>query len=208
MKDGDMMARSAEHYQELKDNRRQDILKAALPLFAIQGYDSVSIDDIVKACGCSHGLFYHYFSSKNDLFKAMMEESKTASKRCYPREWLNDQRPVEGLHHFVDQIINLLLHDEENCYYMYFYLTMHFQRTLPKTQKKGEKKHFPHMLEDMIIKGQNENTFLEGDPFEMTRLFIATLRGLFYERLQVGIKKFHCPHKKLILRILIKEEYV
>lgn len=202
------MPRSNEQFQEIKDSRKQDIFNAALPLFAIQGYDAVSIDNIVKACGCSHGLFYHYFKSKNDLFQAMMEESRVASKRCYPREWLNDSNPVEALHHFVDHIIYLLRNDEENCYYMYFYLTGHFQKTLPKPKRAPKHKHFPQIIEEMIILGQNENTFLNGNPKEMVQIFMAFLRGLFYERLQLGIKKFHCPQKKLLLRFLIKEEYL
>lgn len=35
----------------VKDTRRNNILLAALPLFTIQGYDAVKIDDITKACG-------------------------------------------------------------------------------------------------------------------------------------------------------------
>ncbi len=200
------MGRNLEQCQEIKDNRRQDIFKAALSFFAIQGYDSVSIDMIAKACGCSHGLFYHYFSSKQDLFIKMMEESKSASKRCYPREWLTDASPLEGLHRFVEHIIYLLEHDEENCYYMSFYLTMPFQRTLPLPPNRKERKYFPQILEEMVILGQKDNTFLNGNPRAMTDLFLATLRGLFYERLQLGKKKFKCPDKNLLLRILIKEE--
>lgn len=65
------MPRTKDQFQEIKENRRTEILKASLPLFSLQGYDAVKIDDITKSCGCSHGLFYHYFTSKEDLFQTM-----------------------------------------------------------------------------------------------------------------------------------------
>lgn len=52
----------------VKDTRRNNILLAALPLFTIQGYDAVKIDDITKACGCSHGPFLSLFPFKARMF--------------------------------------------------------------------------------------------------------------------------------------------
>ena len=135
------MPRSKEQFDEMKSSRRNEILKSALPLFSLRGYDAVKVDDITKECGCSHGLFYHYFSSKEDLFRAMMEESKAVGRRCYPRTWLDNSNPVEAVNIFVNNIINLLLNDEENCYYMYLYLTSPYQKTLPKPKNSDKKQY-------------------------------------------------------------------
>lgn len=203
------MPRTKDQFKEIKENRRAEILKAALPLFSLQGYDAVKVDDITKACGCSHGLFYHYFSSKEDLFHTMMDESKAVGKRCYPREWLLNNGPVEAVVHFVDNVLNLLINDEENCYYMYLYLTMKYQKTLPKPKKKEPThKYFPELLLEIIEKGQNEHTFNEENPHELIHIFLSLLRGLFYERLQSGRKLFHCPNKNLLLRVLLKENTI
>jgi AcrR family transcriptional regulator len=46
---------------------RQRILDAALQLFAAQGYEETTMRDIAAAAGCSLGLTYRYFASKEDL---------------------------------------------------------------------------------------------------------------------------------------------
>jgi AcrR family transcriptional regulator len=49
------------------------ILDAGALVFAERGYHAARVDDIVKAAAVSHGTFYLYFSSKQDLFGAVAE---------------------------------------------------------------------------------------------------------------------------------------
>jgi AcrR family transcriptional regulator len=49
------------------------ILDAGAKVFAERGYHAARVDDIVKAAKVSHGTFYLYFSSKQDLFRAIAE---------------------------------------------------------------------------------------------------------------------------------------
>jgi AcrR family transcriptional regulator len=46
---------------------RQRILDTALQLFATNGYEKTTMRDIAAAAGCSLGLTYRYFASKEDL---------------------------------------------------------------------------------------------------------------------------------------------
>ena len=46
---------------------KQKLLDAADALVKEKGFDAVSVDDIVAACGVAKGTFYHYFESKADL---------------------------------------------------------------------------------------------------------------------------------------------
>ena len=186
-----------------KDARKNDILLAALPLFTIQGYDAVTIDDITKACGCSHGLFYHYFPSKLECFNTMIKEAFASGKVDYPTEWFHGKTPVKQMHSFVSHFYKLLKEDEINCCYFYIFLTNPFQRTLPL--KKCSLKHsFYHRLKMIIQEGQKEGTFLDGSLNEMTLLFLCFLKGILYERLHSDTIAFHCPKKSVMLRILIK----
>ena len=50
------------------DERRQEILDAAMGLFTADGFDAVSMRDIARAAGITPGLVYHYFDSKQRLF--------------------------------------------------------------------------------------------------------------------------------------------
>src|ERR1700738_1629169 len=46
---------------------RQTILEAAGHLFRAQGFERVTVADVMKAAGLTHGGFYGYFKSKDDL---------------------------------------------------------------------------------------------------------------------------------------------
>jgi AcrR family transcriptional regulator len=50
------------------------ILDAGARVFADRGFHAARVDDIVKAAEVSHGTFYLYFSSKEDLFHAIAED--------------------------------------------------------------------------------------------------------------------------------------
>jgi AcrR family transcriptional regulator len=57
-----------------KRDRREDILQASLKLFAEKGFHGTSMRDIAKSADITEGLIYHYFVSKRDLFRAIIEE--------------------------------------------------------------------------------------------------------------------------------------
>ncbi len=56
------------------DVRRQEILDGAMRLFIEKGYDKTSISDIAKYLGISQGLCYRYFTSKEEIFIAAIDE--------------------------------------------------------------------------------------------------------------------------------------
>jgi AcrR family transcriptional regulator len=55
-------------------DRREDILKASLHLFATKGFHGTSMRDIAREANITEGLIYHYFESKRDLFRAIIDE--------------------------------------------------------------------------------------------------------------------------------------
>lgn len=48
-------------------NVADDVTRAAVELFATQGYAATSVQQIVDAAGVTKGAMYHYFDSKDDL---------------------------------------------------------------------------------------------------------------------------------------------
>jgi TetR/AcrR family transcriptional regulator, transcriptional repressor for nem operon len=52
--------------EQMAENRRR-ILVAASRLFRDKGFDAVSVAEIMKAAGLTHGGFYGHFTSKDDL---------------------------------------------------------------------------------------------------------------------------------------------
>lgn len=52
------------------DERQSEILAASIKVFESTPYEQVSVGMIAKAAGMSSGLLYHYYPSKQALFKA------------------------------------------------------------------------------------------------------------------------------------------
>jgi TetR/AcrR family transcriptional regulator, transcriptional repressor of aconitase len=63
-------------------NRRRQILDAAANCFARNGFHRTSMQDIVRESGVSAGLVYRYFTGKDDMILAIVDEwhtTRTAS---------------------------------------------------------------------------------------------------------------------------------
>lgn len=69
-----MSPRTRKQYEEIRGERRAQIMQTALELFATQGYENSSIAKIAKSLGISKGLLYNYFSSKEELLDRILNE--------------------------------------------------------------------------------------------------------------------------------------
>lgn len=58
---------------EEKQQRRQQIIQAAMEVFKKKGYEPATMRDIVEETGMSRGWVYLYFSSKEEIFRAMVD---------------------------------------------------------------------------------------------------------------------------------------
>src|SRR3982750_1108707 len=72
-----------------KEERREEILDAALAVFAEHGLDGSSTEDVARRAGISQPYVFRLFGTKKDLFTAVIN-------RCF-RETLDlFQRAAEG----------------------------------------------------------------------------------------------------------------
>lgn len=63
--------------QQQTEQTKKKIADAARALFVQKGYKATSIEDIVKATGCSAGNIYYHFKSKEGLFLHLIEDWNT-----------------------------------------------------------------------------------------------------------------------------------
>lgn len=61
-----------------KEERPGELIAAALELFVEQGFAATRIDDVARRAGVAKGTAYLYFSTKEDLFKAVIQEALIA----------------------------------------------------------------------------------------------------------------------------------
>ena len=53
---------------------RQRLLNAAIALFSRRGYHAVSVDEIVASARVNKRMVYHYFGSKEGLYKVVLHD--------------------------------------------------------------------------------------------------------------------------------------
>ena len=60
--------------QEQAQRRREQLIEAALAVFALKGVDGCTVKDIARSAAVTPGLLYHYFDSKEALVAAVLAE--------------------------------------------------------------------------------------------------------------------------------------
>ena len=64
-----------EKFFDLKKEKQDRMINASLKMFAENGFERASTDDIVKEAGISKGLLFHYFISKQGLYEFLFDYS-------------------------------------------------------------------------------------------------------------------------------------
>jgi AcrR family transcriptional regulator len=87
------------------EDRREQIIDAALLVFSQKGFERTTNKDIAQAAGITAGLIYHYFESKEELLKAAIEQhSPVGLVHSLPEEVL-DQPPAQFLHFIAQKVL-------------------------------------------------------------------------------------------------------
>jgi len=63
--------------------KRREILSAALSVFAEKGYEQATIEEIAEKAEFSKGALYNYFSHKEEMFKAILNDSLVEFERIF-----------------------------------------------------------------------------------------------------------------------------
>jgi TetR/AcrR family transcriptional repressor of nem operon len=56
----------------LQKINKDEIISKSIEVFTKQGYNRTTMSDLAEACGLQKGSFYHYFDSKEELMKAVL----------------------------------------------------------------------------------------------------------------------------------------
>src|SRR5215472_6694865 len=91
-------------------DRRQQILEAALSVFAERGFEAATNKEITERAGVNQGLIYFYFESKADVFFAAFEYHArlvmAQLDEVFAQEW--DEDTAAGLTRLLKGIVTVL----------------------------------------------------------------------------------------------------
>ena len=98
-------------------NTREDILNVSLGLFLQNGFNEVTMREIVEKTGMSKGAIYHYFTSKEQLFLEVIDKTLFSAVGIEYGKFSTDslyQFYHDYLNHFHDYNNQFLANSENN----------------------------------------------------------------------------------------------
>jgi AcrR family transcriptional regulator len=70
-----MLDQGEPKFRRRKAERPGEIVQAALQVFAEKGFAAARLDDIARRAGVSKGAIYLYFETKEDIFRAVVDQA-------------------------------------------------------------------------------------------------------------------------------------
>ena len=161
--------------EDQKEKRKQEILYAGLSLFIQKGYSGTTIKDIANAVGMSTGLLFHYFSSKEELYLALVTlgiEGPMSSVQPTPQE------PMAFFESTAERILSYIRMEP---FVAKMFVLMHqayYSDDAPaqvKTLLSGFDIYTP--TAEIVRQGQANGTIRAGDPLALSIAFWSAIQG-------------------------------
>jgi len=201
------MPRKSELNQELRDVRKEQILKAALIVFARRGMVAAKISDIAKEAGLSHGLVYHYFNSKEEIFSLLVKEAMNRSIEVIQKANEYKGTPLEKLRWMTEQILNSFI-DSEHTLLFLIMIQASTSDAIPTEVKElltGDQSLSPVMYTLPIIEaGQEKGEIISANPVTLAVTYYSFIQGLAINKIQWP--ECPIPDANLLLKIFINEK--
>lgn len=199
------MPRTEEQNQVIKDRRKFRIMEKALMLFAIRGFDTVTVDDITQEVGCSHGLFYHYFTGKEDVYNQLItcKDDPKYDEYRLPTKKALEAGGFAGIKICVEYAEKIARADDAVFYFIRLVLTRQMAQTAKGTLMGIDL--YPDFLK-LIEQAQADGDIYGGDPRQIANMYIDFCNGAMDRRFAMGREKFEVVHVDQILRIFKKGE--
>ncbi|BFT72771.1 TetR/AcrR family transcriptional regulator [Paenibacillus sp. P36] len=162
------------------DERREQIKKAALKVFASRGIAGTKISMIAEEARISQGLTYRYFQSKEELFTLLVQEAVEEAQTAIRNVPLLPGTPLEQ---FKALTWNML--DDTNKHYFLLIQQAQTAEGVPEQAKLAISRYHPQDTMDLLVpifeKGQQLGEFGEGDPRQMLFLYFSVVTGLMIQ---------------------------
>ncbi|WP_420032796.1 TetR/AcrR family transcriptional regulator [Streptomyces sp. cg28] len=135
----------------------QRLLAAATRLFAEQGYDRTSVQEIVEAAGVTKGALYHYFGSKDDLlhevYARLLRLQQDRLDAFADRDEPVEQRLREAA---ADVVVTTIENLDDAAI---FFRSMHHLSPEKNKQVRAERRRYHERFRALIEEGQRTGVF-------------------------------------------------
>ncbi|MEI6884815.1 MAG: TetR/AcrR family transcriptional regulator [Bacteroidota bacterium] len=168
-----------------KDEVRESVLNVSQEIFSRYGYHKTTMDDIARAMGKGKSSIYYYFSSKDDIFRAVVEKELEALRMKIMSCLSSSDGPKEKLKSYVIQRMQGL----RNLVNLYNVLRTEFisQREFTdKIRMKTDEEEIK-IVKNILDEGVNDGMFQLEDTYLTSIAIVTALKGMEIP-LVVGMK--------------------
>jgi TetR/AcrR family transcriptional regulator, fatty acid metabolism regulator protein len=138
-----------------QEEKRRQILDAAVRVFARSGYHSCRVGDITEEAGVAHGLLYHYFKSKDEVLEAVFRDAWGDVLEAFRGIEASDEKPREQLGHVAAILLRSWRRDPD----LVRVLVREIGRSPQVQTKVDELGQAFTTIERIVARGQREGTF-------------------------------------------------
>ena len=96
-----------------KRGTREEILELSVPLFALHGYDGVSMRDVARAAGLTQAALYYHFSDKDQLYLEAVTLQFRDRGTMLKELLAGDGTPLTRLERFVTGFARIMASDKD-----------------------------------------------------------------------------------------------
>lgn len=162
---------------DVSEERKSQIIEAAVSVFARDGFGKARMDDIAEASGLSKGALYWYFKSKDAIISALFESIfRREISRVQKMEDSNLQAR-EMLQEYVDLVVKDLKSMEPIMPLLYEFMAMGFRRKNFRKIIQKSFREFMKVTEPLIQQGIDNGDFIPVDPKEASLTLGAIFEG-------------------------------
>ena len=168
-----------------RDDRRRDILKAAVKVFAERGYHGCRISDVAEAAGVAYGLVYHYFGNKDGLLRHIFLHHWSVFSAAM--QSISDEEPRAKAK--IERYIDWILASYEQTPEVIKVLLLEFGRTsrLGDALEDPELRGVFEVFEATFAQAKREGDLNEGiDPATLSFIFFGAVESALVKLVRPG----------------------
>jgi len=164
-----------------KENKKQEILYAALRVFSRLGIPNVKMIDIAREAGIGKGTIYEYFRSKEEVIDETMKAFLSKMDNVNLAEQTSEHSPPQKVDFIVKGWMDILLADplEAGVMVEMWAESLRKGKLKENTELREVYKRYRDSIKDIITEGIQIGEIRQVDAGSMATLIAATLDGLY-----------------------------
>lgn len=164
-----------------KESKKQDILDAAVKVFARQGISNTKMIDIAIEAGIGKGTIYEYFRSKEEIIKEAFRCYMAKLDEAAANRIGETSNPVDKICNVIDGWMDIVVssYDESKVIIDFWAQCLRFDQVVKEFDLKELYNNYRTFLSEIIEQGISEGKIFTVDPNLLASVIIATLDGLF-----------------------------